>query len=110
MTSSLFFLFVASVFYFTGCLAVQDEGTVILQESIDHLINYTAYEALEYLNLKNLGSNAANVAYESYKAKLSECMHVYIACYLATLIWITISYVYSYADLRRRDCVNTPIN
>ena len=58
-------------FYFTGCQGMKNDGTEILQESIQHLINYTAYEALEYLHLKKLGSNVANAAYESYKDKLS---------------------------------------
>ena len=73
MMSSFFLLFVASAsVYFTGCLGMQYDGTVILQGSVEHLINYTAYEALEHLNLKNLGSNVADVAYESYKDKLSK--------------------------------------
>ena len=76
MMSSFFLLFVASALYSIGCLGMQYDGTVILQGSMEHLINYTAYEALEYLNLKNLGSNVADTAYQSYKNKLSEYIDI----------------------------------
>ena len=68
----LFLLFVAGVFYSTGCLGMNNDGTAFLQESIEYLVNYTAYEALEYLNLKKIGSNVANTAYQNYKDKLGE--------------------------------------
>ena len=51
-------------------LGVKGDGTILLEESIEHLVNYTAYEALDLLSLNNIGNNVANVAYESYKNKL----------------------------------------
>ena len=68
----LFLLFVTSAFYSTGCLGMIDDGTAFLQESLEQLVNYTAYEALDYLNLKKIGSNVASAAYENYKGKLGE--------------------------------------
>lgn len=86
MMSIFCLIFVVSVIS-TGCLGV-DDGTSFLEESIEHLVNYTAFEALEYLNLKKLGSNVANVAYMSYKDKLGELSYVpsYILKYYCRIL------------------------
>ena len=55
-----------------------NDGTAFLQESLEQLVNYTAYEALDYLNLKKIGSNVASAAYENYKGKLGEVTILYI--------------------------------
>ena len=65
-----FFLYVAVSVFFTVCLGVKGDGTLLLEESIRDLVNCTAYEALDLLNLSNTGNDVANVAYESYKNKL----------------------------------------
>ena len=64
--SSLFLIFAVSIFS-AGCLGVKGDGAMLLEESIEHLVNYTAYEALDKLNLENIGNNVANDAYENYK-------------------------------------------
>ena len=69
--NSFFLISVVSILL-TGCLGVKEDGTTVLQESIEHLVNYTANEALDYLNLNKIGNNVANLAYESYKYKLGE--------------------------------------
>ena len=103
MISNLFFLLVASACFCTGCLGMNDSnGTVILQERIEHLINYTAYKALEHLNLKKIGNNVANIAYKKYKDKLGKliitfkllCMHIAMLLYIqCTYLWAIITYV-----------------
>ena len=69
--SSLFLKIVVTVFL-TSCLGVKGDGTALLQESIEHLVNHTAYEALDHLNLKKVGINVANIAYKDYKDKLGK--------------------------------------
>ena len=69
LNMSSFFIYAVSVFLSVS-LGVKGDGTILLEESIEHLVNYTAYEALDLLNLNNIGNNVANVAYESYKNKL----------------------------------------
>ena len=71
MMSSLFLKIVVTVFL-TSCLGVKGDGTALLQESIGHLVNHTAYEALDHLNLKKVGINVANIAYKDYKDKLGK--------------------------------------
>ena len=70
MMSSFFLKIVVTVFLTT--LGVKGDGTALLQESIEHLVNHTAYEALDHLNLKKIGIKVANIAYEDYKDKLSK--------------------------------------
>ena len=66
MMSRSFLIFAVSMFS-TGCLGVKDDGTILLEDSIEHLVNYTAYEALDHLNLENISSGVANSAYKRYK-------------------------------------------
>ena len=76
-----FFLTFAVSVFLIGCLGVKGDGAMLLEESIEHLVNYTAYKALDQLNLENIGNNVANDAYESYKdvlgmlVKCRICMH-----------------------------------
>ena len=83
MMNSFFLISVVSILL-TSCLGVKEDGTTVLQESIEHLVNYTANEALDYLNLNKIGNNVANLAYESYKYKLGEfyCLYIYVATYV----------------------------
>ena len=69
---SSFFLKIVATVFLTSCLGVKGDGTALLQESIEHLVNYTAYEALDHLNLKKVGINVANIAYNDYRDKLGE--------------------------------------
>ena len=64
--SGFFLTFAVSVFL-ASCLGVKGDGAMLLEESIEHLVNYTAYKALDQLNLENIGNNVANAAYENYK-------------------------------------------
>ena len=56
--------------FLTGCLEVRGDGTMLLQQSIEQLVNHTAHEALDYLNLQKIGSSVANTAYKDYRDKL----------------------------------------
>ena len=66
------FLKIVVTLLLTSCLGVKGDGTALLQESIEHLVNHTAYEALDHLNLKKVGINVANIAYKDYKDKLGK--------------------------------------
>ena len=70
MSSSLASLIHVVSILLSVSLGVKGDGTILLEESIEHLVNYTAYEALDLLSLENIGNNVADVAYESYKNKL----------------------------------------
>ena len=69
---SSFILKIAVTLFLTSCLGVKGDGTALLQESIEHLVNHTAYEALDHLNLKKIGIKVANIAYNDYRDKIGE--------------------------------------
>ena len=79
--SGFFLIFAVNVFS-AGYLGVKGDGAMLLEESIEHLVNYTAYEALDQLKLESIGNDVANSAYKNYKDVLgiyAKCKPVYIA-------------------------------
>ena len=99
--SGFFLIFAVSVFS-TGYLGVKGDGAMLLEQSIEYLVNYTAYEALDQLNLENIGNDVANSAFEDYK----DVLGIHTKCKLVHSYQLVISYIvtlmilYAYVIIR----------
>ena len=85
--SGFFLIFAVSVFS-TGYLGVKGDGAMLLGESIEHLVNYTAYEALDQLKLESIGNDVANSAYKNYKDVLGILYAKYKLVYIAINLYL----------------------
>ena len=47
-------------------ITVTKGDNTLLQKTVEHLVNYTALEALEQLDLDNIGNTIVDTAYENY--------------------------------------------
>ena len=55
----------------------------LLQKTVEHLVNYTALEALEQLDLDEIGNTLVDTAYKNYSEHGK--IHAWLLCYLHVL-------------------------
>ena len=58
------FLVLSGLAFYASTVTKGDN--TLLQKTVEHLVNYTALEALEQLDLDNIGNTIVDTAYENY--------------------------------------------